>query len=46
MQPPGVFANGLLDVDQPAKVNPADGRAAHPPALTHLTHTPNLVISR
>lgn len=49
MQPPGVFTNGLLDMDQPAKVNPvftADGRVAHPPALTHLAHTLNPVISR
>lgn len=49
MQPPGVLTNGLLDLDHPAKVNPvftADGRAAHPPALAHLTHTPNPVISR
>lgn len=49
MQPPGVFTNGLLDLDHPAKVNPvftADERAAHPPALAHHTHTPNPVISR
>ncbi|XP_056915028.1 band 4.1-like protein 5 isoform X1 [Takifugu flavidus] len=44
--PPGVFTNGLLDLDHPAKVSPvfpADGRAAHPPGLTHLTHIPNTV---
>uniref|UniRef100_H3C844 Band 4.1-like protein 5 n=1 Tax=Tetraodon nigroviridis TaxID=99883 RepID=H3C844_TETNG len=46
--PPGVFTNSMLDVDQPAKVNPvftADGRAANPPALAHLTPPPNPVIS-
>ncbi|TNN04504.1 hypothetical protein fugu_001533 [Takifugu bimaculatus] len=47
--PPGVFTNGLLDLDHPAKVSPvfpADGRAAHPPGLTHLTHIPNTVSNR
>ncbi|XP_076603017.1 band 4.1-like protein 5 isoform X2 [Chaetodon auriga] len=40
--PPGVFTNGLLDLDTPAKVNPvlpADGGAALTPALPHLAHT-------
>lgn len=44
MQPPGVFTNGLLDLDPPAKVNPvlpADGGAALTPALPHLAHTRN-----
>ncbi|XP_071328597.1 band 4.1-like protein 5 [Trachinotus anak] len=38
--PPGVFTNGLLDLDPPAKVAPllpADGGAALTPALPHLT---------
>jgi len=40
MQPPGVFTNGLLDLDPPDKVAPllpADGGAALTPALPHLT---------
>ncbi|XP_051260662.1 band 4.1-like protein 5 isoform X2 [Dicentrarchus labrax] len=44
--PPGVFTNGLLDLDPPAKVNPllpADGGAALTPALPHLAHTCNTV---
>ncbi|XP_029968713.1 band 4.1-like protein 5 [Salarias fasciatus] len=42
--PPGVFTNGLLDLDPPAKVTPllpADGAAALTPALPHLAHTRN-----
>ncbi|XP_069388312.1 band 4.1-like protein 5 isoform X2 [Paralichthys olivaceus] len=41
--PPGVFTNGLLDLDPHAKVTPllpADGGAATP-ALPHLAHTRN-----
>lgn len=42
--PPGVFTNGLLDLDPPPKVTPllpADGVAAlTPPVLPHLAHTP------
>lgn len=48
MQPPGVFTNGLLDLDPPAKVNPlppADGGAAITPALPHLAHTRNTPLS-
>lgn len=44
--PPGVFTNGLLDLDPPAKVNPllpADGGPALTPALPHLAHTRNTV---
>ncbi|XP_070770338.1 band 4.1-like protein 5 [Enoplosus armatus] len=44
--PPGVFTNGLLDLDPPAKVNPllpADGGAALTPALPHLAHTRNTI---
>ncbi|XP_044072048.1 band 4.1-like protein 5 [Siniperca chuatsi] len=43
---PGVFTNGLLDLDPPAKVNPllpADGGAALTPALPHLAHTRNTI---
>ncbi|KAM6979063.1 band 4.1-like protein 5 isoform 1-T1 [Tautogolabrus adspersus] len=39
--PSGVFTNGLLDLDPPAKVNPllpADGGAALTPALPLLAH--------
>ncbi|XP_069010859.1 band 4.1-like protein 5 isoform X1 [Embiotoca jacksoni] len=39
--PPGVFTNGLLDLDPPSKVTPllpADGAAALTPALPHLAH--------
>ncbi|XP_041806256.1 band 4.1-like protein 5 [Chelmon rostratus] len=46
--PPGVFTNGLLDLDPPAKVNPvlpADGGAALTPALPHLAHTRNTTAS-
>lgn len=42
--PPGVFTNGLLDLDPPAKVNPllpADGGAALTPALPQLAHMRN-----
>ncbi|XP_030284512.1 band 4.1-like protein 5 isoform X3 [Sparus aurata] len=42
--PPGVFTNGLLDLDPPAKVNPvlpADGGAPLTPALPQLAHTRN-----
>ncbi|KAM7407737.1 hypothetical protein PAMA_003469 [Pampus argenteus] len=46
-QPPGVFTNGLLDLDPPAKVTlllPADGGAALTPALPHHpAHTRNTV---
>lgn len=44
MQPPGVFTNGLLDLDPPAKVNPvlpADGGPPLTPALPQLAHTRN-----
>ncbi|XP_068428353.1 band 4.1-like protein 5 [Clinocottus analis] len=44
--PPGVFTNGLLDLDPAAKVNPllpADGGAALAPVLPHLAHTRNTV---
>ncbi|XP_078142324.1 band 4.1-like protein 5 [Centroberyx gerrardi] len=44
--PPGVFTNGLLDLDPPAKVTPllpADGGAALTPALPHLAHTHNII---
>uniref|UniRef100_A0A667ZF43 Erythrocyte membrane protein band 4.1 like 5 n=1 Tax=Myripristis murdjan TaxID=586833 RepID=A0A667ZF43_9TELE len=44
--PPGVFTNGLLDLDPPAKVTPrlpADGGAALPPAHPHLSHTHNII---
>ncbi|XP_074550692.1 band 4.1-like protein 5 isoform X2 [Halichoeres trimaculatus] len=40
--PSGVFTNGLLDLDPPAKINPplpADGGAALTPALPLLAHT-------
>ncbi|XP_056294020.1 band 4.1-like protein 5 isoform X1 [Pseudoliparis swirei] len=46
--PPGVFANGLLDLDPPAKFNPllpADGGAALAPVLPHLAHTRNTVFA-
>uniref|UniRef100_A0A667Z778 Erythrocyte membrane protein band 4.1 like 5 n=1 Tax=Myripristis murdjan TaxID=586833 RepID=A0A667Z778_9TELE len=49
MQPPGVFTNGLLDLDPPAKVTPrlpADGGAALPPAHPHLSHTHNIIATR
>ncbi|XP_054471156.1 band 4.1-like protein 5 isoform X2 [Anoplopoma fimbria] len=42
--PPGVFTNGLLDLDPSAKVNPllpADGGAALTPVLPHRAHTRN-----
>ncbi|XP_041663629.1 band 4.1-like protein 5 isoform X1 [Cheilinus undulatus] len=42
--PTGVFTNGLLDLEPPAKVNPplpADGGAALTPALPLLAHTRN-----
>ncbi|XP_073329350.1 band 4.1-like protein 5 [Pagrus major] len=42
--PPGVFTNGLLDLDPPAKVNPvlpADGGVAVTPALPQLAHMRN-----
>ncbi|XP_056245567.1 band 4.1-like protein 5 isoform X3 [Seriola aureovittata] len=42
--PPGVFTNGLLDLDPPAKVAPllpADGGAVLTPALPHLARTRN-----
>ncbi|XP_029314706.1 band 4.1-like protein 5 [Cottoperca gobio] len=44
--PPGVFTNGLLDLDPHAKVNPllpADGGAALTPVLSHLAHTRNTI---
>lgn len=44
--PPGVFTNGLLDLDPPAKVNPllpADEVAVPTPALPHLAHTRNTI---
>uniref|UniRef100_UPI0037E9378F band 4.1-like protein 5 isoform X2 n=1 Tax=Semicossyphus pulcher TaxID=241346 RepID=UPI0037E9378F len=44
--PSGVFTNGLLDLDPPAKVNPlppADGGAALTPALPLLAHTRNTI---
>ncbi|XP_040912861.1 band 4.1-like protein 5 isoform X2 [Toxotes jaculatrix] len=44
--PPGVFTNGLLDLEPPAKVTPllpADGGAALTPALPHLAHTRNTI---
>lgn len=45
--PPGVFTNGLLDLDPPAKVTPllpADGGAAVTPALPHHpAHTRNTI---
>lgn len=44
--PPGVFTNGLLDLDPPAKVNPllpADGGAALTPVLPQLAHTRNTI---
>uniref|UniRef100_A0A3B5AV88 Erythrocyte membrane protein band 4.1 like 5 n=1 Tax=Stegastes partitus TaxID=144197 RepID=A0A3B5AV88_9TELE len=40
--PPGVFTNGLLDLDPPPKATcplPADGAAALTPAPPHLAHT-------
>ncbi|XP_053295558.1 band 4.1-like protein 5 isoform X1 [Pleuronectes platessa] len=42
---PGVFTNGLLDLDPHAKVTPllpADGGAALTPALPHLAHKRNI----
>ncbi|KAG7241751.1 hypothetical protein INR49_025216 [Caranx melampygus] len=42
--PPGVFTNGLLDLDPPPKVAPllpADGGAALTPAFPHLARTRN-----
>ncbi|XP_058477526.1 band 4.1-like protein 5 isoform X4 [Solea solea] len=44
--PPGIFTNGLLDPDPPAKVTPhlpADGGAALTPVLPHLVHTHNTI---
>ncbi|KAM9850707.1 band 4.1-like protein 5 [Aulostomus maculatus] len=44
--PPGVFTNGLLDLDPPAKVAPllpADGGAALTPALPHPAHSRHTV---
>nr|XP_046260490.1 band 4.1-like protein 5 isoform X2 [Scatophagus argus] len=44
--PPGVFTNGLLNLDPPAKVTPllpADGGAAVVPALPHFAHTRNTI---
>ncbi|XP_034549321.1 band 4.1-like protein 5 isoform X2 [Notolabrus celidotus] len=44
--PSGVFTNGLLDLDPPAKINPplpADGGAALTPALPLLAHTRNTI---
>lgn len=49
MQPPGVFTNGLPDLDPPAKVTPllaADGGTALTQALPHLAHTRNTVSVR
>lgn len=46
--PPGVFTNGLLDIDPPSKVTPllpSDGGAALTSALPHLTHTRNAISS-
>lgn len=43
--PPAAFTNGLLDLDPPAKVLPADGAAAFTPALPHLAHTRNAAAS-
>lgn len=42
--PPGIFTNGLLDLDAPAKVNPpppADAGPAVTAALPHLPHLPH-----
>ncbi|XP_031714233.1 band 4.1-like protein 5 isoform X1 [Anarrhichthys ocellatus] len=42
--PPGVFTNGLLDLDPPAKgLLPADGGAAFTPVLPRLAHTRNAI---
>ncbi|KAK9537367.1 hypothetical protein VZT92_004994 [Zoarces viviparus] len=42
--PPGVFTNGLLDLDPPAKgLLPADGGAALTPVLPRLAHTRNAI---
>ncbi|XP_076018122.1 band 4.1-like protein 5 [Genypterus blacodes] len=44
--PPGIFSNGLLDLDPPVKVTPllpADGGEALTPALSHLAHSRNIV---
>lgn len=49
LQPPGIFTNGLLDLEPPAKVNPlppAEGGPALTHALPHLTHTRNTVSTR
>ncbi|KAM4608276.1 band 4.1-like protein 5 [Polymixia lowei] len=44
--PPGVFTNGLLDLDPPAKVTPllpTDGGSALAPAHPHLAQTHNII---
>ncbi|XP_041858040.1 band 4.1-like protein 5 isoform X2 [Melanotaenia boesemani] len=44
--PPGIFTNGLLDVDPPSKATPllpADGGAALTPAPPLLAHTRNAI---
>lgn len=49
LQPPGIFTNGLLDLEPPAKVNPlppAEGGPALTLALPHLIHTRNTVSTR
>lgn len=49
LQPPGIFTNGLLDLEPPAKVNPlppAEGGPALTHALPHLVHTRNTVSTR
>lgn len=47
--PPGIFTNGLLDLDAPAKVNPpppADGGPALTAALPNLPHLRNTLPTR
>ncbi|XP_061579956.1 band 4.1-like protein 5 isoform X2 [Cololabis saira] len=44
--PPGIFTNGLLDIDPPSKVSPllpADRAAPLTPAPPHLDHTRNAI---
>lgn len=49
LQPPGIFTNGLLDLEPPAKVNPlppTEGGPALTHALPHLVHTRNTMSTR
>ncbi|KAF7669031.1 hypothetical protein LDENG_00256710 [Lucifuga dentata] len=47
--PPGIFTNGLLDLDPPVKVTPlppSDGGEALTPAVSHLVYSHNIISAR